>query len=214
LYRDPAKGEQLDEGAIGFLRVITRQLEGLFLLLNLHDVFEKSGDVQVPVLRNILLIVRWLQGGGVYEEGARSFQNQIDSGVHRMPRLRIPVQLLLSKADEMARLAIPKQGRLLFPAGEDPLAVVHHCAPKLLSALRAHARHFRIDFVHSLRLDRASGAVVSREGCGIELSAEWLLEASRPRRWPAIPTRWWLSLDEHVFRSARWKRLPPTQKVG
>lgn len=230
-----AGGVGLREAQIEFLRTVSSQLRGLILLVDLGRLWgsERAQDPanarQVQIVSWVLQLLRWLRFGSKYEPGPVSFQAHVNRELKTMRRrLKIPVQVLFSKADCLNGLLAPQQSghqsrpgetavhRTLFPAGEDPILLSYHCLPELLETLVTHARHFRFDFVHSLVTDRVTGAVTDSSSRGVTLSLQWLLGWSW--RWPMIPSRYWLwlqhFLDAVVMRNDRWKRLPNPGRVG
>ncbi|MEM9595442.1 MAG: hypothetical protein AAGD06_14305 [Acidobacteriota bacterium] len=234
LQVDPLAGREILPRDVHFLRVISKRLRGLVLLLNLAGQWDERAQQmqrgQAQVLRNILLLLRWIQGGGKYDpEAALALGGQVDSQAKTMKRLAYPVQLLFSHADELGTTRLPTrpddswmgtaaERRRLFPVGEEPLLLAHHYLPKLLHALEDHVHHFRVDFVHSLQTDPdpTSDKVLDPEGCGVELARDWLVAASRRR--PLVATRHWLSLqrriDRLLRRGDRWLDLPPPRGLG
>lgn len=236
LYPGLARTGEIDEADVDFLRLISSRLAGVVLLVDLGRLWDPAqrtnpeDEAQVHILTWILELMRWLQEGGTYEASRIRFQDHVNREAMRLRRrLRAPVLALFSRADELSGLPIPAHpshawmgtpggGRTLLPVGEDPLLLAHHCVPELLAALTTHARHFRIDFAHSLVTDRDSGEIVDPTPCGVSLSLQWLLDPSWRWRWlPAIPTRRWIGLqrfvDEVVKRSRRWRELPRPVEV-
>ncbi len=227
LYADPSTGARIGSGEAQFLRLITDRLKGLVLLINLQQHW--SGDErQATVLRNILILLRFLKGGGIYQAGARSFQEQVDAQIGKLPRLRIPVQFLMSRADQLTGTQLPtraddswlqtgSESRRLYPTGEEPLLVAHHYLPTLLDMLQEHARLFRADFVHSLVTDQDTEVVMNHEGCGVHLIRQWLVETSARPWWTMLPTRYSLGGQrrlDRILRRSRWLRLPPVKPLG
>jgi hypothetical protein len=222
-----------DKPEIQLLQVVSQGLGGLILLLKLQDLWDPAseGGKQPRVLTNILRLLRWLRGGGtidgVRQEGTRpdaaqrGLAQRVDAEVERMPPLKVPVLLLVSQADRLhghllpspknAPWLEPSPGRKVYPAGEDPLLLLHHYAPEVLAALEKHVHHFHVDFCHSVVTDPESGKVVADQSCGVALAREWLLEASE--RPPLLPSRFWLQLDRRL-RAARWAGLPPSRPLG
>lgn len=224
----------IDESAIDFLRLSSSRLGGVVLLLHLgrlwsEDKKSEADGLQVEILTWILMLLRWLRAGGRDHdpEGAISFPHHVDAEVRRLrKRLRVPVLVLFSMADELLGVPVPAPAaatygpagtRTLFPPGEDPLLLAHHRLPGLVDALRTHARHFRFDFVHSLVTDPDTGAVVDGQPWGVSSSLAWLLDDGWRRRLPSIPTRVWLDLqrflDTALLRNDRWRALPPARDL-
>ena len=223
-----------DKPEIQLLQVVSQGLGGLILLLKLQDLWDPAseGGKQPRVLTNIVRLLRWLRGGGRLGGGLaeggrpegggqRSLPQRVDAEVERMPLLKVPVLLLISQADRLhghllpspknAPWVEPSPGRKVYPAGEDPLLLLHHYAPEVLAALEKHVHHFHVDFSHSVVTDPESGKVVADRSCGVALAREWLLEASE--RPPFLPSRFWLKLDRRL-RAARWAGLPPSRPLG
>lgn len=225
MYRDlyAVTDRTQDKLEIQLLQVVSQGLGGLILLLKLQDLWDPAseGGKQPRVLSNLLRLLRWLRGGGRPEAGGqRSLPQRVDAEVERMPRLRVPVLLLMSQADRLHGHELPlprhapwaeRPGRKIYPAGEEPILLLHHYAPEVLAALEKHVHHFHVDFSHSVVTDPETGKLVAESSCGVELAREWLLRASaRP---PRLPTAFWLGLDRRL-RGGRWSALPPSRPLG
>ncbi len=224
MYRDlyAVTDRTQDKLEIQLLQVVSQGLGGLILLLKLQDLWDPAseGGKQPRVLANTLRLLRWLRGGGRPESGGqRSLPQRVDAEVERMPRLGVPVLLLMSQADRLHghELPLPRHapwadqpGRKIYPVGEEPLLLLHHYAPEVLAALEKHVHHFHVDFSHSVVTDPATGKLVAERSCGVELAREWLLQANE--RPPRLPTAFWLKLDRR-FRAARWSALPPSRPL-
>lgn len=219
----PNLGGEISEPEIDFLRLVGRRLAGVVYLLDLQRLWNPAlrtnpeHEAQVDILAWMLVLLRWLQQGGRRPPGSRiAFQEDVNREVMRHSRrLRVPVLLLFSRADELNDLALPGTPRTLFPVGESPLLLAYHRLPRLLEVLATHVDHFRLDFVHSLVTDHDTGEIVDPEACGVSLSLSWLLDGSW--RWPTIPTRYWIAwqrfVDSRIRRDDRWERLPPPADV-
>jgi len=174
-------------------------------------------EAQVEILAWMLVLLRWLQQGGRRAPGSRiSFQEDVNREVMRhRRRLKVPVLVLFSRADELNDLPLPGSSRSLYPVGESPLLLAYHRLPRLLEVLATHVDHFRLDFVHSLVTDHDTGEIVDPEACGVSLSLAWLLDGSW--RWPTLPTRHWIAwqrfVDAKIRGDDRWERLPPPADV-
>lgn len=225
MYRDlyAVTDRTQDKLEIQLLQVVSQGLGGLILLLKLQDLWDPAseGGKQPRVLANLLRLLRWLRGGGRPEAGGqRSLPQRVDAEVERMPRLRVPVLLLMSQADRLHGHELPlprhapwaeRPGRKIYPAGEEPILLLHHYAPEVLAALEKHVHHFHVDFSHSVVTDPETGKLVAESSCGVELAREWLLRASaRP---PRLPTAFWLGLDRRL-RGGHWSALPPSRPLG
>jgi hypothetical protein len=232
LYPEFRQRHDLDEADFNFLRIVSRRLRGLVLLLDLEHLWLSEerfplGSRQVEIFSWLLSLLRWLRFDGKHESDSRSLVDHIDAMVRRMrKRLKCPVLVLFSKADLLGGLAVSERkgwqniepavaARALYPIGESPLLLAYHLLPQLMQALRTHVDHFRFDFVHSLVTDRNSGAIVDPTPCGVKSSLEWLLDSSW--RWPRVPTRYLLDLrrliDSGLMGSDRWRRLPDPQEL-
>jgi hypothetical protein len=235
LYPHLSHTGEVSEPEIDFLRLTSRRLAGLVLLVDLKRLWTQAPrtnpehEAQVEILSWILVLLRWLQQDGVYPGGRLRFQDHVNREVMRYRRrLRTPVLVLFSRADELVDVQVPEiRGaawtgrsangtRTLFPVGESPLLLAYHRLPKLLHVLETHAEHFRFDFVHSLVTDRDTGEIVDPNACGVGLSLAWLLDPGW--RWPAVPTRYWIALqrwlDKARGRRELWERLPDPEEVA
>lgn len=240
LYPQMRPTGEIAERDIAFLRLIARNLKGLILLVDLERLWEPvvpqsaqsdpADKQQVEILAWVLALIRWLRHDGAHVEGGPlSLKEQVQRSVQRMKKkLKIPVQILFSKADRLIDLPVPlvedaawlrraagPSKRLLYPLGEDPLLFAWHCLPDLWEAVDKHAHNFRFDFAHALTTDRDSGAIDDRHPCGVTLALDWLLD---PRwRWPMLSTRRWVAIqrlvDGKLRRSRRWERLPDPVEV-
>lgn len=242
LYPELQRTGQVRPEQVGFLELVSRRLAGVVLLADLRRLWSGGGDVQgarqEEVLAWVLQLLRWLEHGGRHRvESAIPFQQQVDRELRTMRRrLRVPVQVLLSKADELRGLPVParpgegwlagaagRAERRLFPLGESPLLLAHHHLPVLWAALATHVKHFRIDFAHSLITDPDSGAVTEEAANGLVYSLGWLLQPwwrwlRRPRVAPlvlgsreqvALARAW----DRLRGRGGRWRRLPEPERL-
>ncbi|HEX9732467.1 MAG TPA: hypothetical protein VGG06_10835, partial [Thermoanaerobaculia bacterium] len=198
----PNLAGEISEGEIDFLRLVGRRLAGVVYLLDLQRLWNPAHranpehEAQVEILAWMLVLLRWLQrplggrgGDSKRAPGSRiPFQEDVNRDVMRhRRRLKVPVLVLFSRADELNDLALPGSSRTLYPVGESPLLLAYHLLPRLLEVLATHVDHFRLDFVHSLVTDHDTGEIVDPEACGVSLSLSWLLDGSW--RWPALPTR-------------------------
>lgn len=236
LYPHLSPTGEVSEPEVDFLRLISRRLSGLVLLVDLQRLWTPAlrtnpeDEAQIEILSWILILLRWLeraQGarsqGGEVGAGRLRFQDYVNREVMRYRRrMKAPVLVLFSRADELVDVAVPERSgaawaaraangrRTLFPVGESPLLLAYHRLPKLLHVLETHAEHFRFDFVHSLVTDRDTGEIVDPNACGVALSLAWLLD--RGWRWPSVPTRYWIALervlDKVRGRGELWERLP------
>lgn len=237
LYPRLRKSGRLEEADAGFLRTLVSHLDGVLLLLDLRRLWYPEGDEQqkkeqmkqVEILTWILMLLRWLEHDGKYpQSSSQSFVDYVNRQVQafRGRRLTAPVTLLFSRADEAFKLEVPiddlgwltgtERERRLFPPGEAPFFLAFHCLEKLYGALRSHTRSFRIDFVHSFRADKGTGAVIDKNPMGLFPAVEWML---RPRwqRKLTLPTRHLIAMQQWIDRlwgrSARWERLPDPVRV-
>lgn len=215
----------ITEADLTFLRTIAQRLRGLILMLDLERLWSAQQGAgadakQVEVLAWILSLLRWLTRDGHYVAKNIRFSDHIDQTVRRMrKRLRVPVQVVFSRADQLGGFPLPSQQpawlkqqgdaavRKLSPIGENPLLFAYHCLPELFEAVQTHADYFRFDFAHALATDKGSGAIIDREPCGVHLALQWLFDPA----WRLLPrpitSRRWIALDR-VFHSQRWERLP------
>lgn len=215
----------VDPPALDFLRLVRPRLSGLVVLVDLKRLWEGTDGGQVESLTWLLVLLRWLSVGRKgAEEGHLPFRDHVMRDVLRMDRLRVPVLVLFSRADESNGLAVPRrparqgfrsgEGRTLFPAGEDPLLLAYHCLPELYEALLHHAEHFRVDFAHALVTDPDTGEIRDPLPCGVFLSLDAFLKG---RSWFDVPTRFLLAaarfLDQSVRRNDRWQRLGDPEEL-
>jgi len=235
------RSTEISESNIEFLRLATKRLRGLVLLIELQRLWnparrsaESANAEQVEILNWILSLVRWLTYDGHYTAdlyGSISLKEQVNRSVIKMKeRLKIPVQVFFSKADELIGLSVPTEafgaGRIrrkshpdrgIFPAGEIPLLFAYHCLPALFEGVRDHADYFRFDFAHSFDTDPESGAKSDPYPCGVTLSLKWLLDPIWQSRWPLISSHrligWQRFMDEHVWRNKRWRELSEPVEV-
>lgn len=213
-----------------FLRLVATSLGGLILVMDLNRLWgEPKGKAdpgdrhQERILAWILEMLRWFRFDGKYDaKSAIPFQDQVDAGVRRLPRrrrLRFPVQVIFSKADELLNVPLPARAtpwlskstasRTLYPAGEQPLLLAYHYLPLLYAALREHAYHFRFDFAHSLVFQPEDDTP-----CGVIPSLSWVLQGG----WELAPgTETWVGIQRRIdritFRGARWKHLPEPREL-
>lgn len=240
LYSDVQTGVDIQDH-ISFLKLIARGLRGLVLLVELERLWDKrvqkrpEDAKQVEVLAWTLSLLRWLTSGGQYnrEKNPIKFAKQVNADLMTMRRrLRVPVQVLYSKADQLADFLIPPelQGasrlqqrsappRRLLPVGEEPLFFTRHCLRELYNAIDRHADYYRFDFAHSLVTSQGLGTVSDSDPCGVALSIQWLLDPCWSSRFtPVISTRRWValqrSLDKVVGRGRRWARLPDPKEIS
>lgn len=231
MYPSQRPSGVLSEAEARFLRLVATSLSGLILMVDLNRLWgEIPGGIADPgdrhqerILAWILEMLRWFRFDGRYDaKSAIPFQDQVDAGVKRLSqwqRLRFPVQVIFSKADELLEVPLPARAapwigkstaaRTLYPVGEQPLLLAYHHLPLLYSALQEHVRHFRFDFAHSLVFDPED-----HTPCGVIPSLAWVLQ----RGWGLAPgTDTWVRLqrgiDAVTFRGARWKRLPEPQEL-
>ncbi len=217
----------VDRHALDLLRHVRPRLRGLVVLVDLKRLWEGPDAAQVESLTWLLVLLRWLEDGRVPAEAGRlPFRDHVMREVLRMGRLKVPVLVLFSRADESNGVAVPRrstregfksgEGRTLFPAGEDPLLLAYHCLPELYQALLHHAACFRVDFVHALVTDPDTGEIRDPLPCGVFLSLDALL--ARRSRFPAVPSRVWIAvarfLDENLRRNDRWQRLPDPEELA
>lgn len=242
LYPDAHTGIGIDEADISFLRLIAKRLRGLILLVELERLWDErlhaadpSHAKQVQILAWILSLLRWLTLDGRYnqENNPIKFTKHVDAATRTMTkRLKVPVQVLFSKADQLAGYPIPqglqgadwlRQGsvseRKLFPLGENPLLFTYHCLRGLYKAIDVHADNFRFDFAHSLVTRKGPGTVADPDPCGVALAVQWLLDPCWSSSFtPVISTRRWValqrSLDKVVGRGRRWTRLPDPKEIS
>ena len=215
----------ISETDLSFLRTIAPRLRGLILMVDLERLWtaqQTTGEdaKQVEVLAWILSLLRWLTRDGRYTAKQTRFSDYIDQTVRRMrKRLRVPVQVIFSRADQLGGFTLPSQQpawlknqgetvvRKLSPVGENPLLFAHHCLPDLFEAVQTHADYFRFDFAHALATDKGSGAIIDRDPCGVHLALQWLFDPAWRSFPPPIASRRWIAMDR-VLRSRRWERLP------
>lgn len=244
LYPELQRTGQIRPEQIGFLDLVSKSLAGVVLLADLRRLWggaadDQQGARQEEVLAWVLQLLRWLEHGGRHDaDSAIGFQEQVNRELRTMRRrLRVPVQVLLSKADELRGLAVPappgegwlagatgRAERRLFPLGERPLLLAYHHLPVLWPALATHVKHFRIDFAHSLITDPDSGAVTEDTANGLVYSLGWLLQPSwrwlrHPRLAPLfLGTREQVALERAVDRlrgrGGRWRRLPDAEPLA
>lgn len=244
LYPELQRTGQIRPEQIGFLELVSKRLAGVVLLVDLRRLWggaadDQQGARQEEVLAWVLQLLRWLEHGGRHDaESAIGFQEQVNRELRTMRRrLRVPVQLLLSKADELRGLAVPappgerwlagaagRGERRLFPLGERPLLLAYHHLPVLWPALATHVKHFRVDFAHSLITDPDSGAVTEDTANGLVYSLGWLLQPSwrwlrHPRLAPLfLGTREQVAVERTVDRvrgrGGRWRRLPDAEPLA
>lgn len=215
----------VDPQALDFLRLLRPRLSGLVVLIDLKGLWGGPRTAQVESVNWLLVLMRWLAGGGQQpEEGRLPFRDHVLREVLRRDRLEVPVLVLFSRADESNGVAVPRrparggfvsgEGRTLFPAGEDPLLLAYHGLPELFEALLHHARHFRFDFAHALVTDPDTGEIRDPLPCGVFLSLDALIAG---RSWLDVPTRFQIAvarfLDESVRRNDRWRRLPEPEDL-
>jgi hypothetical protein len=221
---------------LGFLQLMTDNLRGVALLIDLRALWQAgsenwAGLLQVEVATWILMLLRWLRyHNGPHDDGL-PFELLVDRKLRVMrQRLKVPVLVLFSRADELVGLEVPPipEGafrpmqvpkgapRLLIPALEDPLLLAYHCLPMLFGSLLTHCDHFRFDFIHSLFLDPVTKLVAQRSPCGVRMSLGWLVDADWS--WPAVPSRTWIGLQQWLDalsgRGSRWERLPPPRHLA
>lgn len=229
------EAQEIGPEDISFLRLLSDNLRGVALLLDLQtlwhpDLQKRRVDYskQQEILAWILLLLRWLRLDGFYEPGALTFRQHVDSRAKTLrERLDVPVLVLFTKADELFGLSIGgrastewmskgrgRDGRKLSPLGETPLLLARHRLTELYGAVRAHARNFRFDFVHSVVSDRDAGVIIEDDPpCGVDYSLGWLLDPAWSRRYSRpLPSRFWIDfqerLDKLTGRGERWRRLP------
>lgn len=216
----PLRSNDLD-----FLRIVSRRMRGIVLLLHLRDLWhaqtdgegEKAKAHQVDILVWILMLLRFLRFGGAHPDGATGFQDHVDATVRRMRRrLDVPVLLLFSKADEHVGVNVPDgRHRQLFPVAEDAMLLAYHAVPKLFTALTIHCRHFRCDFEHALVVSPDTQSLKDDKPCGVALAREWLVDPhwEHPWRWWRPPSNWLIQLRRGLNQITergrmRWRRLP------
>jgi hypothetical protein len=233
LYPYLRQAGRVNPDEVDFLRLLARHLRGLALLIDLKKLWQRDSTQsdaaqQVEIAVWILMLLRWLRYDGRYDETSPiAFQDDVSRKLKLMRRrLKVPVLVLFSLADQLVNLTIPARpdvlqrenspARLLVPAWEDPLLFAYHCVPTLFGGLMTHCDQFRFDFAHSLVLS-VTGAIGPRIPCGIRESLGWLVDADW--RWPALPTRFWVGVEKRLDamrgRAIRWERLPePRQSTG
>jgi hypothetical protein len=244
LYPGLQRTGQIRPEQIGFLELVSQRLAGVVLLADLRRLWsggvgDDQGAHQEAILAWVLQLLRWLEHGGRHDvDSTIGFQEQVDRELRTMRRrLRVPVQVLLSKADELRGVAVPapagegwlageagRAERRLFPLGERPLLLAWHHLPVLWPALAMHVKHFRVDFAHSLITDPDSGAVTEDVANGLVYSLGWLLQPSwrwlrHPRLAPLfLGTREQVALvraaDRLRGRGGRWRRLPDAEPLA
>jgi hypothetical protein len=244
LYPGLLRTGQIRPEQIGFLELVSKSLAGVVLLADLRRLWggaadDQQGARQEEVLAWVLQLLRWLEHGGAHDvDSAIGFQEQVNRELRTMRRrLRVPVQVLLSKADELRGLPVPappgegwlagaagRGERRLFPLGERPLLLAYHHLPVLWPALATHVKHFRVDFAHSLITDPDSGAVTEDTANGLVYSLGWLLQPSwrwlRHRRLAPLflGTREQVALERAADRlrgrGGRWRRLPDAEPLA
>jgi hypothetical protein len=244
LYPELQRTGQIRPEQIGFLELVSKSLAGVVLLADLRRLWggaadDQQGARQEEVLAWVLQLLRWLEHGGAHDvDSAIGFQEQVNRELRTMRRrLRVPVQVLLSKADELRGLPVPappgegwlagaagRGERRLFPLGERPLLLAYHHLPVLWPALATHVKHFRVDFAHSLITDPDSGAVTEDTANGLVYSLGWLLQPSwrwlRHRRLAPLflGTREQVALERAADRlrgrGGRWRRLPDAEPLA
>jgi hypothetical protein len=235
----PYRGDKplVSAAELEFLRLLTSNLRGVTLLIDLRRLWqtdsEKSdGARQVEIANWIVMLLRWLRYDGRYDpDSPIAFQDDVNRKLKvERRRLKIPVQVLFSQADQLVSLEIPAapegsfrpagaaalRSRLLVPAMEDPLLLAYHSLPVLFGSLLTHCSNFRFDFIHSMWLDPASGAVAQRSPCGVRDSLGWLVDPDWS--WPAVPTRFWIGVERRLDglrgQGARWVRLAPPRSLA
>ena len=238
LYPDVHTGVEVTEADVSFLGLIARDLRGLILLVELERLWDErmhatypANAQQVQIFAWILSLLRWLTFDAKYDQSNPiKFTKHVDASVKRMrKKLKMPVQVLYSKADQLKDFPIPQavrgtdwlhQGsaptRVLHPVGEDPFLFTYHCLRGLYAALDIHTDHYRFDFAHSLRTSKGAGTIVDSDPCGVSLAIQWLLDPGWSSRF-VIPTRRWValqrSLDQVLGRGRRWARLPDPKEI-
>jgi len=243
LYPKMQSTGEINKSHIEFLSLATQRLKGIVLLIELRRLWDvtrhqypedPANAEQVEILNWILSLVRWFKYDGQYTDelsSSISLKEQVNRSVMKMKkRLKIPVQVIFSKADEVKDFQIPPRllsvgwvrrnaapERRVYPAGERPLLFAYHCLPDLFEGVRNHADYFRFDFGHSLVTDPESGSISDPYPCGVTLSLKWLLDPVWQSRWPLISSRrligWKRFMDEHVWRNRRWRELPEPLEV-
>jgi hypothetical protein len=242
LYPDVHTGVEVTAADVSFLGLIARSLRGLILLVDLERLWDERMHAdpvnapyaqQVEILAWILSLLRWLTFDGQYDQSNPiKFTKHVDASVKRMrKKLKMPVQVLYSKADQLKDFPLPQtvrgtdwlhQGsatpRVLHPVGEDPFLFTYHCLRGLYAAMDIHADHYRFDFAHSLRTSKGAGTIVDPDPCGVSLAIQWLLDPAWSSRFtPMISTRSLVAfqrrLDQVLGRGRRWMRLPDPKEI-
>ncbi len=172
---------ELTPDYFNFVRQAVNRLAGLVLVF---DLTNRLSDYEQAPWRNqednfnsILPALRWLR----FEKNARpedlGVELTIASRVSHLNKLDVPVLILFSKADQLAKYS-----------NQTPLDFARDRLPFLHGAVSTHATRFHYDFCHTM-IDTAQGRSAVERPCGVLLAMEWLLEP--PLRWlPRLPARW------------------------
>jgi len=173
-----------------FVRSAVARLAAVVLVVDLTRTFDELAASpwanQETDLDFTLGAIRFLRHDKTDEIENINLSTLIAARLPGLPRLDVPVLVLFSKADRLGELT-----------NEAPLRFAQRRLPRLHASLRTHARRYRFDFVHTMRVPDPSElrpeekdveAVQVPRPCGVLLSMEWLL--ADPFRWmPSLPTR-------------------------
>jgi hypothetical protein len=173
-------GVEITETHFDFVRDAMQFTSGIVLVV---DISEPDNDqlpeapwrVQERMLSFTLDSLRWLR----YDKKARlpelRIADNIAARVRKLPQLKVPVLVLLSKVD-----LVPEYTNVL------PLDFIRKWLPQLYAALRTNARTFHVDFCHTM-IGPSGNARAEERPCGVLLSLEWLM-APPLRRLPRVPS--------------------------